>query len=254
MTRSTDPRRRFALSAPDAEAEPGPEPLDAIPDESTVRLPHSDHVPTVYLSGPPEAAATLHFTEDLTERPTGRAPSPGPAAHEHRFGPGVPDPGPDTAGHLASVWHGTVRPGEAVTADGAGRRPRRRLLGGWLLPLAVLVAVLAYLGWQRLAEPLAVTGAVIRTESAGPGCDGTAVITGTLKTNGGTGDVRYRWKRSDGTMSRVLHQHVAQGNSRTDVVLRWGFDGHGTLPATATLEVLSPDPTTASVSFTYHCP
>jgi hypothetical protein len=34
----------------------------------------------------------------------------------------------------------------------------------------------------------------------------------------------------------------------------WTFDGHGTMRATTTLEVLSPDPTTASVTFTYACP
>jgi hypothetical protein len=66
--------------------------------------------------------------------------------------------------------------------------------------------------------------------------------------------VSYRWKRSDGTVSGMLRQHVTRGAHRTDVVLRWTFDGHGTLRATATLEVLSPDPTAASATFTYACP
>jgi hypothetical protein len=168
---------------------------------------------------------------------------------EYRFGPGVPtltDTLTDTADdRVARAWHGTVAP---------RRRRRGRLLGGWLLPAVALIAVLAYLGWQRYAPGLAVTGVTVRTDPAGPACDGAATVTGTLHTNGRTGTVDYRWKRSDGTVSGTLHQRVARDARQTDVVLRWAFDGRGTLRATATLEVLSPDPVTASVTFTYACP
>ncbi|MFD8820401.1 hypothetical protein ACFV23_55230, partial [Streptomyces sp. NPDC059627] len=70
---------------------------------------------------------------------------------------------------------------------------------------------------------------------------------------GNAGTVDYRWKRSDGTASAVLHQEVGENVRTSEVVLRWSFDGRGTMKATATLEVLSPDPVTASTSFTYDC-
>lgn len=249
MTAPQDPRRYFALPP---QAGTGPRNGPAAPDEeSTVRLSRPDQVGTVRLGVPDatdELAATLRFTEDGAEDPAatlrftehGTAPTAPP---EIRFGPGVPTPA------AAEAWHGTARP------DGRQRRRRRgRLLGGWLLPLAVLIAVLAYLAWQRYGTPLAVTGATVRTDSGGTAdCDGTAVITGTLRTNGASGEVSYRWKRSDGTVSDALHQYVAHGSLHTDVVLRWSFNGHGTLRATATLQVLSPDPVTASTAFAYHC-
>jgi hypothetical protein len=161
-----------------------------------------------------------------------------------------------TADRVADVWHGTVSPSTDARSGivAQGRRPRRRVLGGWLLPAVVLIAVLAYLAWQRYAPTLAVTGATVHTDSAGPACDGTATVTGTLDTNGVAGSVSYRWKRSDGTVSGILQQRVPRGAHRTDVVLRWTFDGHGSVRATATLEVLSPDPTAASATFTYACP
>jgi hypothetical protein len=98
-----------------------------------------------------------------------------------------------------------------------------------------------------------VTGASVRTDPAGPACNGTAVITGTLTTNGQAGTVEYRWRRSDGTVSHTLRQDVARGAQDTDVVLRWTFDGRGSLRATATLDVLTPNPTTAAVTFKYRC-
>jgi hypothetical protein len=189
-----------------------------------------------------------HAPEPATWQPA----TPGHEAEpptEYRFGPGVPtrvDTGND---RTVRVWHGTERP------DQQPRSParKRRLLGGWLLPSLVLTGVLAYLGWQWHAPTLAVTGASVHTDPGGPPCDGTAVVTGTLTTNGDSGTVEYRWKRSDGTVSNPLHQEVAQGVRATEVVLRWTFDGHGSLRATATLEVLSPGPTTASTTFKYKC-
>lgn len=221
------------------------DPTPAGPEERTVRLPHPDAVGTVRLT-PSDLAATLHLTEPGT-----------PGSEEtHRFGPGVPTLTGSTDDRVASVCHGTVSPSPDARSGKVthGRRPRRRVLGGWLLPAVVLIAVPAYLAWQRHAPALAVTGATVHTDSAGPACDGTATVTGTLHTNGLAGTVDYRWKRSDGTVSGTLQQHVARGAHRTDVVLRWTFDGHGTLRATAILEVLSPNSTTASVTFRYACP
>ncbi|MGW8358118.1 hypothetical protein [Streptomyces wedmorensis] len=190
---------------------------------------------------------TLTGTDNWGGRPSGREEQRG--GEEHRFGPGVPRAGdlaiPDQA---AQTWRSVERPDQ----PGTGSRHRRRL-GRWLFPILVLLAVLAFLDWQRWAGPVSVTGVAVRTDPKGPGCDGTAVITGTLQTNGAPGTVTYRWRRSDGTLSAVLRQQVDAGTRQTDVVLQWIFNGHGTLHAAATLEVLAPEPLTAHTSFTYTC-
>jgi hypothetical protein len=241
MTTPQDPRRQFARPRWAGLGQPDPPP--ASPDESTVLLPHPDTVATMRVA-PTDPAATLHLAEPVT---------PG-SREEHRFGPGVPALVDTTDDRIASIWHGTVHPGEQ-SGNVARRRPRRgRLLGGWLLPAVVLIAVLAYVAWQRYPTALTVTGATVRTDPGGAACHETAVITGTVKTNGREGNVRYRWKRSDGTTSSVLLTHLFGGERQTDVVMLWTFDGHGTMRATTTLEVVSPDPTTVSVTFTYACP
>ncbi|MFG3054183.1 hypothetical protein ACGFZP_24950 [Kitasatospora sp. NPDC048239] len=154
-----------------------------------------------------------------------------------RFGPGVPP-------QAAAVWHGAAVPD--------ARRPRR--VWRWLVPIVVLAAVLAFLYWRFTTPALAVTGVGVTTDPAGPGCGGTAVITAAVATNGGAGTIRYRWLRSDGTTSGEIAQEVPSGTHRTDLVLRWSFEGQGALQATATLDLLTPGPRTAAASFAYHCP
>ncbi|MFF0410294.1 hypothetical protein ACFYUY_07630 [Kitasatospora sp. NPDC004745] len=157
-----------------------------------------------------------------------------------RFGPGVPP-------RAAAVWHGQTTP--------EAEQPRRRRVWRWLAPLLVLLLVLAaFLFWRQLRTPaLAVTGVSVTTDPAGPGCGGTAVVTASVATNGGTGTLRYRWVRSDGTTSDEIAQDVRSGAHHTDLVLRWTFDGQGSLQATATLELLAPETRTATASFPYHC-
>ncbi len=155
-----------------------------------------------------------------------------------RFGPGVPP-------LAADVWHGRTAPD--------AEQPRRRRVGRWLVPVAVLLAVLALLFWRFATPALAVTGVTVTTDPAGPGCAGTAVITAAVETDGRAGTLRYRWLRSDGTTSGELHQDVRSGAHRTDLVLRWSFEGQGSLAATATLEIVEPGSRSAAVSFPYRC-
>ncbi|WP_051969438.1 hypothetical protein [Kitasatospora azatica] len=169
-----------------------------------------------------------------------------------RFGPGVPSTTATVPPVAAAVWHGTAHPGEPV-AGVATPRPRRRRRPVLLVAVLLLLAVLGYLAWQRFAPPLAVTAVSVRTDPAGPNCDGTAVVVGTLETDGRAGTVSYRWLRSDGTVSEELKQPVRKGRHHTDVVLRWTFEGKGTMAATATLQVDSPTSRTAATSFTYTC-
>ncbi|MGW3040214.1 hypothetical protein ACWC9T_09235 [Kitasatospora sp. NPDC001159] len=191
-----------------------------------------------------EAAATVRHgaTRASGTTPVDAAPDEQPLApgELRRFGPGVPP-------QAAAVWRGETAPDQPRS-----RRPRR--IQRWLVPAAVLLAILALLFWRFHAPALAVTAADVTTDPAGPGCAGTAVITAAVETNGGTGTLRYRWLRSDGTTSAEIAQDLPAGPHHTDLVLRWTFEGHGSLQATATLEVLSPTPRTAVTSFAYHCP
>jgi hypothetical protein len=86
-------------------------------------------------------------------------------------------------------------------------------------------------------------------------CDTTAEIVGVIHTNGGQGDVSYRWKRSDGQNSGVFTDTMPRGRKSIRVPLRWTIQGPGTLHAVATLEVITPKTAdgTASASFDYNC-
>lgn len=184
----------------------------------------------------------------------GATPVTGATGTLRRFGPGVPVPEASAGtSQTAAVWHGTLRPGSDALPPGAGGARRRRVLRGWLLPLVVLLAVLAYLAWQRFPASVRVEGVAVRGAAAVQGCHSTARVVGTLRTSGGAGTVRYRWVRSDGTTSGELKQHVAKGHRSTDVVLLWSFDGRGSLTATATLEVLAPQHRVGAATFTYRC-
>ncbi|WP_051814513.1 hypothetical protein [Kitasatospora sp. MBT63] len=184
-------------------------------------------------------------TERTTPQPADPAePGPGqdgatPPDGLRRFGPGVPP-------QAAAVWHGETQPPAAEPP----RKRRRRWL---LLPLLVILAVLAYLAWQRYGHPVVVKAVSVQADASGLTCDGTQAITGTLETDGGSGEVTYRWLRSDGTDSGELTQEVPSGHHSTEVVLRWSFHGQGSMDATATLEVLSPGSQTSAASFTYTC-
>jgi hypothetical protein len=174
-----------------------------------------------------------------------------PAAGELlRFGPGVPVPAATTdLSQAAAIWRGQARPID----DDAARRRRRRRLVSWLLPVLVLLAVLAILLWQRSGSSLTVTDAAVHAASPSLTCDGTATITATIHTNGANGAITYRWRRSDGTTSDTLRQQTTKGSTDVHVVLLWSFHGHGSLNATATLDVLSPSQLSASTTFAYAC-
>ncbi|MFF7592731.1 hypothetical protein ACFZCK_35155 [Kitasatospora purpeofusca] len=179
----------------------------------------------------PSASATPSVTESEDERPL----APGEL---RRFGPGVPP-------LAAAVWHGAAVPG--------AEPPRRRRVWRRLLPPVLLLAVLALLFWRFSTPALAVTGVGVTTDPAGPGCDSVAVIKAEVATDGGSGTLRYRWLRSDGTTSGEIDQAIGSGARRTELVLRWSFEGRGSLAATATLEILAPGSRSAAVSFPYHC-
>lgn len=134
------------------------------------------------------------------------------------------------------------------------RPPRRR--GEWrryTLAAVILLAVLAYLGWQRYGPALEVRDVAVTTGPEGPGCDATADVVAVVRTNGRPGVITYRWLRSDGTRSEQLTERVPSGRHEARLHLLWTFQGAGTYPAKAELQLVSPDRRTASAEFTYRC-
>ncbi|WP_407840451.1 hypothetical protein ACE1OC_35585 [Streptomyces sp. DSM 116496] len=135
--------------------------------------------------------------------------------------------------------------------------PRRR--GEWrryTLAAVVLIGVLCYLGWQRYGPALEVRDLAVSTDAAaagGPGCDGTADVVAVVRTNGRPGVLTYRWLRSDGTRSEQLRERVPSGRKEARLHLLWTFQGAGTYPAKAELELVSPVRRTAAAEFTYRC-
>ncbi|MFJ4672656.1 prolipoprotein diacylglyceryl transferase [Kitasatospora purpeofusca] len=230
-------------------AAPGPPPTDlapTVPDTAlTVTAPASASTSASSASSASSAAVPTGATPPPGPPPAPAAPAVADSEDERplapgelrRFGPGVPP-------LAAAVWHGAAVSGTEP--------PRRRRAWRWLLPL-VLLAVLALLFWRFSTPALAVTGVGVSTDPAGPGCDSVAVVKAAVETNGGAGTLRYRWLRSDGTTSGEIDQEIGSGAHRTELVLRWSFEGRGTLAATATLEILAPGSRTAAVSFPYHC-
>ena len=156
-----------------------------------------------------------------------------------RFGPGVPPT-------LAGVWR-----------DGGPRkRPlSRRVFGGLLtLGLAILTGLVVW--WLLRSGPsVQVTGVTVTTPADVRHCGATTTVVGEIHTNGGQGEVSYRWRRSDGQFSGVFTDGLSRGRHSVRVPLRWTIQGPGDLHAVATLEVLSPKSAdgTASGAFDYQC-
>ncbi|KDN87930.1 hypothetical protein [Kitasatospora cheerisanensis] len=213
--------------------------------EQTVRLAVPSAEETVRLEAvAAEATAPIDpgRTQPLDVGATVR-PAAVPSDGLRRFGPGVPP-------RAAAVWRGEDVPGTPERP-----KPGRRWDRWLLVPLVIMLVLLGYLLWDRHGRPVAVVGVTASSDPAGPGCDGTAVITGTLETDGGAGDLTYRWIRSDGTDSGPITQRVPSGQRRTEVALHWTFQGHGEVSATARLEVLKPGGGAhAETVFDYRCP
>ncbi|MFJ8208021.1 hypothetical protein [Streptomyces sp. NPDC096033] len=134
--------------------------------------------------------------------------------------------------------------------------PPRRRGGGWrryTLAAVVLAGVLAYLGWQRFGPAVQVREVAVSTAPGGPGCDATADVVATVRTDGRPGTLTYRWIRNDGTRSEELTERVPSGRTEATLHLMWTFRGTGTYPARAELQLLSPAERTAATEFTYTC-
>jgi hypothetical protein len=178
-----------------------------------------------------------------------------------RFGPGVTelDRTRRMGDTTAARWHGLPTGPEAGPDTGPGGAPeppravRRRGARRYLLAAVVLLAVLAFLAWQRYGTSVAVREVAVHTEVAATSCDGTVDVVGVVRTDGRPGTVTYRWIRSDGTTSDLLSEKVARGQEQARLHLLWTFRGQGEYRAEAELRITAPSRHTAATRFTYRC-
>ncbi|WP_328622243.1 hypothetical protein [Streptomyces sp. NBC_00354] len=124
----------------------------------------------------------------------------------------------------------------------------------YTLAAVVLLAVLAYLAWQRYGPAIEVRDVTVAAaDPQGPGCDSAADVVAVVRTNGRPGTLTYRWIRSDGTQSEQLTERVPRGKKEARLHLLWTFQGRGTYAAEAKLQLVSPGQHTAATQFTYRC-
>ncbi|MBT2440361.1 hypothetical protein J7E93_09615 [Streptomyces sp. ISL-36] len=210
---------------------------------------------------PDEYSATV-LGSHWFERPTHDVAPDRVEGEVLRFGPGVtaaalprtalprsgdcPGPGPTTA----QIWHGTL-PGHGT--GGPPPRPRPRRTRRYALAGLLLLAVLAFLAWQRLGPEVSVRGVAVTAPQRTLGCDGRADVVAVVDTDGRPGTLTYRWERSDGTTSGPLREKLSRHQERAELRLLWTFHGPGEHRATARLVIVSPTPHTASATFTYGC-
>ncbi|MFD9304294.1 hypothetical protein ACFWCB_16850 [Streptomyces sp. NPDC060048] len=227
-----------------------------------------------WISGPPRHPDETERPDPPGESPTRRLDPPGEDATQQLDIPG----GNATRQLEAPAGEGTrrlpggarpdrvegsvLRFGPGVTAAlplpfpvaPAPAPPRRP--GEWrryTLAAVILLAVLVYLGWQRYGPALEVRDVAVTTAPEGPGCDATADVVAVVRTNGRPGTLTYRWVRSDGTRSEQLTERVPSGRHEARLHLLWTFQGAGTYPAKAELQLISPAQQTAAAEFTYRC-
>ena len=209
-------------------------PPDHPPTDAAPRRP-----PTYIPPYPPTDAAPHHLPTYISPRQ--------PSSDVVRFGPGVPaTPPASQAGPKAErVW----RTGRLPEPP---RRPARlRWWFGSALTVILLAAsgVVLYLRFHH--APFYVTGVVI-TQQTKTGCG--VDVTGRITTNGAAGTVSYQWLfPPDRQAPRPLNQSVVAGQHAVYVTVAVEGQGHGSASRTVTLQVLGPDPGTASAVVVVSC-
>jgi hypothetical protein len=222
-------------------SDPGPGlSADAAANEATRTFQGRDPV-----SPPPHSPA-----QAVPAHPPTRAVPANPESEVLRYGPGVPATMSVRQAGLAAerVW----RTGWPATPPVPARRPGRvrKLLGSALTVILLAAsAVLLFLRFYHV--PFHVTGAVISQQT--PTSCGFNV-TGRISTNGAAGTVSYDWLFQPGPQPpQPLSQSVVAGQHSVYVTVAVQGRGNGSASRTVTLQVLGPDPKTASVPLTINC-
>ena len=187
------------------------------------------------------------MTQGSDQRSPGQDASDGGDDQVVRFGPGI-----QPSDQVAASW----REGRTPPPAPPPRRGRKllRSLVGTLITAAIAVAVVLWL-LRGQGGDLEVTGIKVQVPQRTQGCDSTVEITGVLTTNGEAGRITYRWIRSDGHDSGVLHESVEKDKHDVTVHLSWLIKGPGARRFTATLELVEPASSAgkASSAFGYSC-
>ncbi|MEV5554610.1 hypothetical protein AB0L44_13205 [Nonomuraea wenchangensis] len=179
-----------------------------------------------------------------------------------QFGPGVSTQEQRPATTAEQIWRSGRPEADTVQRGGgaggrrvrAARSRRWRTIGSTALFAVIMVG--AILAWFRLSDApdLAIGSVDVKVAKKSYGCDATALVTGVVVTNGGSGVITYEWHKN-------LDDEVVKGTLQTrsdqtsyQLPLRWSLNGKATAKATATLRIVSPEPPrTDKVSFTYKC-
>ncbi|MFI6989664.1 hypothetical protein [Nonomuraea wenchangensis] len=180
-----------------------------------------------------------------------------------QFGPGVSTQEQRPATTAEQIWRSGRPEADTVQRGGGGAGGRRvraarsrrwRTIGSTALFAVIMVG--AVLAWFRLSDApdLAIGSVDVKVAKKSYGCDATALVTGVVVTNGGSGVITYEWHKN-------LDDEVVKGTLQTrsdqtsyQLPLRWSLNGKATAKATATLRIVSPEPArTDKVSFTYKC-
>ncbi|MEU4514673.1 hypothetical protein AB0G05_34685 [Nonomuraea wenchangensis] len=177
-----------------------------------------------------------------------------------QFGPGVSTQEQRPVTTAEQIWRSGRQEADTVQRGAGGRRVkaarsrRRRTIGSTALFAVIMVG--AILAWFRLSDApdLAIGSVDVKVAKKSYGCDATALVTGVVVTNGGSGVITYEWHKN-------LDDEVVKGTVQTrsdqtsyQLPLRWSLNGKATAKATATLRIVSPEPPrTDKVSFTYKC-
>jgi hypothetical protein len=164
-----------------------------------------------------------------------------------RYGPGVPAVPPGGQPGLTSQW--MWRTGQPPTPRRNSHRLRRLVGSALTVVLLAASAVVLYLRFHHM--PFQVTGVTI-SQQAHAGCG--MSVTGLIATNGSAGTVTYQWLvLPAGQPPQPVNQSVPAGQPAVYVNVAIQGSGQGSASRTVTLQVLGPDPRSASAAVVIQC-
>jgi Protein kinase domain len=196
--------------------------------------------------GPPQRPSAPFSARPPAALPAGSTAPPPGSPVPVQSGP------PERSAPQASTGQGPVTPPEWPAA----RRRRSRSVWPGVISTLVTAAIVAGGGafyWIHTHEVLKITHVAVAALNQKVGCSGTADIVGTISTNGHGGPIDYRWIHG-GVTDPELKASDQSGSDTVRVELKWPFHSKGTGHAVAELDILTPQPVQASITFPYSCP
>jgi hypothetical protein len=127
-------------------------------------------------------------------------------------------------------------------------RRRSRAIAIWSGVVAIVaIACVALLASRRHGTPASIRDVRITVSPSGGACPrATFTFSASIVGNGGSGGVRVRWVRPDGERTPVQALRVAGSRTPTHAELQFTVKGETATEVVAKLEILSPEPVSAS--------